>query len=251
MSVAETISDGSLVLAVPVALAAGFVSFLSPCVLPLVPGYVSYVTGMTGAELQQGPSPRRIPTVLLGALLFVLGFTVVFVSYGALFGALGGWLLTYQDAISRVLGVVVIVLGLSFMGLGLPFLQREARWHQKPERGLWGAPLLGALFGLGWTPCIGPALAAIQSLAFSEASALRGALLSVAYCIGLGLPFVLVALLFHRAVGTLAWFRRHTVAIMRIGGAMMVAIGVLLLTGLWTDLTVWLRAWVGAYEVPL
>ncbi len=280
MSAVETVATGSLLLAAPIAFAAGAVSFLSPCVLPLVPGYLSFVTGLSGAELageeqtavrpagadseagdgavlddgavltEAPPIPRTRGRVLAGSLLFVLGFTVVFVSYGVLFGALGHALLEYQEPITRVLGVVVIVLGLAFLGL-VPGSQREWRLHRTPALGLWGAPLLGVLFGLGWTPCIGPTLGAVQTLAFTEASALRGAILSAFYCLGLGLPFVLVGLLFRRALGAIGWVRRHSVLVMRIGGALLVAIGVLLVTGTWDDLTIGLRSWAGGFGVFL
>jgi cytochrome c-type biogenesis protein len=188
--------------------------------------------------------------VLLGSLLFVLGFTFVFVSYGALFGALGQALVQYQATITKVLGLLVIVLGLAFLGL-VPGFQREFRVHRLPKIGLWGAPMLGVLFGLGWTPCIGPTLGAVQTLAFTEASAARGALLSFFYCLGLGLPFVIVGLLFRRAMGTIGWVRRHSELVMRIGGAMLVAIGFLLITGLWDDLTIGLRSWAGGFGVFL
>ncbi len=284
MSAVETITSGSLLLAAPIAFAAGVVSFLSPCVLPLVPGYLSFVTGLSGAELlgeeeratgstatasvsaasaSAEPSDagavatatvptvaRRKGRVLVGSLLFVLGFTIVFVSYGALFGALGSALLEYQATITRVLGVLVIVLGLAFLGL-VPGMQREFRVHRMPTIGLWGAPMLGVLFGLGWTPCIGPTLGAVQTLAFTEASAARGALLSFFYCLGLGLPFIVVGLLYRRMLGTVGWVRRHSQLVMRIGGAMLVAIGVLLVTGLWDDLTIGLRSWASGWGVPL
>ena len=193
---------------------------------------------------------RRKGRVLVGSLLFVLGFTIVFVSYGALFGALGSALLEYQATITRVLGVLVIVLGLAFLGL-VPGMQREFRVHRMPTIGLWGAPMLGVLFGLGWTPCIGPTLGAVQTLAFTEASAARGALLSFFYCLGLGLPFIVVGLLYRRMLGTVGWVRRHSQLVMRIGGAMLVAIGVLLVTGLWDDLTIGLRSWASGWGVPL
>lgn len=280
MSITETVVEGSLLVAAPLAFAAGLVSFLSPCVLPLVPGYLSYVTGLSGAELageperpssrprssdddgtgtddgsdvlvESPPAPSFTRTrVLLGSVLFVLGFTAVFVAYGAAFGALGEALFRYQEPITRVLGVLVIVLGLSFLGL-VPGMQREWRLHRMPQVGLWGAPLLGVLFGLGWTPCIGPTLAAVQTLAFTEASAVRGALLSVFYCLGLGLPFVLVGLLYRRALGTIGWVRRHSVVVMRLGGAMLVLIGLMLVTGTWDDLTIGLRSWAGEFGVLL
>jgi cytochrome c-type biogenesis protein len=197
-----------------------------------------------------GPIARTKGRVLLGSVLFVLGFTAVFVAYGALFGALGQALLEYQEPLTRVLGVVVIALGLAFLGW-LPGAQREWRLHRVPDLGLWSAPLLGVLFGLGWTPCIGPTLGAVQTLAFTEASAARGALLSFVYCLGLGLPFVLVGLLFRRALGAIGWVRRHSATVMHIGGALLVAIGVLLVTGLWDDLTIGLRTWAGGFGVLL
>ena len=275
MSAVDTVTSGSLLLAAPIAFAAGVVSFLSPCVLPLVPGYLSFITGLTGAELA-GEEPANASTasagapagatavkghdaealvrtkgrVLLGSLLFVLGFTFVFVSYGALFGAIGQALVQYQQTISKVLGLLVIVMGLAFLGL-VPGFQREFRVHRMPTIGLWGAPVLGVLFGLGWTPCIGPTLGAVQTLAFTEASAARGALLSFFYCLGLGLPFIIVGLLFRRAMGTIGWVRRHSLLVMRIGGAMLVAIGFLLITGLWDDLTIGLRSWAGGFGVFL
>ena len=246
--VVEIVSGGALWLALPIAFAAGIVAFLSPCVLPLAPGYLSYMTGLTGTELAEGTGSRR--RVLAGSLLFVLGFSVVFVSYGVLFGGIGSVLLEYADVINRVLGVVVIAMGLGFMGL-IPGLQREWRLHRAPTWGVAGAPLLGLLFGLGWTPCIGPTLTAVQTLAFTEASALRGAILSLAYCLGLGLPFVLLALAFSRMARAIRWVREHYVWVMRGGGGMLVVVGALLVTGLWTDFTVWLRVQVPGFETAL
>lgn len=255
MGIAETVASGSLVLAMLLAFAAGVVSFASPCVLPLAPGYLSYVTGLTGAEIageERGGTTTVVvkSRVLLGSVLFVLGFSVVFVSYGLLFGGLGSLLLEYQMVISRILGVIVIVMGLSFMGV-IPGMQREWRMHRMPSYSVWGAPVLGVLFGLGWTPCIGPALTAVQSLAFTEGSAARGALLSFVYCLGLGLPFILLGLLFRQAAGTLAWVRRHYTLIMRLGGGLLVAIGVLLVSGLWDSITIWMRTLVPGFETPL
>nr|WP_218936406.1 cytochrome c biogenesis protein CcdA [Actinomadura citrea] len=239
----ETVVSGSLVAAAPLAALAGLVSFASPCVLPLVPGYLSYVTGMTGADLAE----QRRGRLLAGVLLFVAGFSVVFVSYGALFGGLGRWLLEYQDTITRVLGVITIVFGLAFMGL-VPGLQRTVKSGRLPAAGLAGAPLLGVLFGLGWTPCIGPTLGAVQGLAITEASAGRGALLSLAYCAGLGLPFVATAIAYRRALGAFGAVKRHYPLVMRIGGGMLVLIGVLLVSGLWGDLTIELRSWISGFE---
>lgn len=255
MGIAETVASGSLLLALLLAFAAGVVSFASPCVLPLAPGYLSYVTGLTGAEIageeRGGTTTVAVKSrVLLGSVLFVLGFSVVFVSYGLLFGGLGSLLLEYQSIISRILGVIVIVMGLSFMGV-IPGMQREWRLHRMPSYSVWGAPVLGVLFGLGWTPCIGPALTAVQSLAFTEASAARGALLSFVYCLGLGLPFILLGLLFRQAAGTLAWVRRHYTLIMRIGGGLLVAIGILLVSGVWDSITIWMRTLVPGFETPI
>ncbi|GAA1849123.1 cytochrome c biogenesis CcdA family protein [Actinomadura bangladeshensis] len=242
-TVNETVVSGSLVAAAPLAALAGLVSFASPCVLPLVPGYLSYVTGMTGVDLAE----QRRGRLVAGALLFIAGFSVVFVSYGVVFGGLGRWLLEYQDTITRVLGVVTIVFGLAFMGL-VPGLQRTLKSGRLPAAGLAGAPLLGVLFGLGWTPCIGPTLGAVQGLAITEASAGRGALLSLAYCLGLGLPFVATAVAYRRALGAFGAVKRHYPLVMRIGGGMLVLIGVLLVSGLWGNLTIELRSWISGFE---
>lgn len=242
---ADTVVNGSLLLAAPIAVLAGLISFLSPCVLPLVPGYVSYATGLVGADL----ADRRRGRLLAGSLLFVLGFAAVFVALGALAGSLGAWLIEYQTPITRVLGVLTIVLGLAFLGW-LPWTSREWRFHRMPTVGLVGAPLLGVLFGLGWTPCIGPTLAAVQGLALNEASATRGALLMLFYCIGLGLPFILAAVAARRAAGGMAWVKRHYSLIMGVGGGMLVVLGVLLVTGLWAELAVQMRVWAAGFEVP-
>jgi cytochrome c-type biogenesis protein len=246
--VGELVSSGALWVALPIAFVAGIVAFLSPCVLPLAPGYVSYITGLTGAELADARGRRF--QVLAGSLLFVLGFSVVFVSYGVLFGGAGSLLLEYSEVINRVLGVLVILMGLAFMGL-IPGLQREWRLHRMPTWGVAGAPLLGLLFGLGWSPCIGPTLTAVQTLAFTEASALRGATLSLVYCLGLGLPFVLLAVAFSRMAGAIGWVREHYVWVMRVGGGMLVVVGILLVSGLWTELTIWLRVQVPGFETFL
>jgi len=234
----STAQDGSLLLAVPVALVAGLVSFFSPCVVPLLPGYLSYTTGLSGADLGSARRGR----MLAGSVLFVLGFSFVFVSFGALFGAVGDWLWAYQREVTVVLGIVTIVVGIAFLG-ALPWLQRDVRVHRVPAVGLAAAPLLGVLFGLGWTPCIGPTLSAITSLAVNEASAQRGALLSFVYCLGLGLPFIVAALAYRRMLGTIGWVRRHQQWVTRLGGIMLIAVGVLLLTGWWNVLVADIRAW--------
>lgn len=260
----NTVADGSLVLAIPVAFVAGLVSFLSPCVLPLVPGYLSYVTGLSAADLAGDPRPEgpgamtaTAPSldrahrgrVLAGSLLFVLGFSAVFVSLGALFGDLGRQLQVHSLGISRVMGVFVIVMGLVFLGV-IPGMQREYRFHRLPMAGLLGAFPLGFVFGLGWTPCIGPTLAVVQTLAFQGGTSSRGALLSFFYCLGLGLPFVVAALAFRRALNAFAVLRTHTVLIMRLGGVMLIAVGVLLVTGVWNDFTIWLRVHLTSSYTP-
>lgn len=242
----ETVLNGSLILAAPIALAAGVVSFASPCVLPLVPAYLSYVTGLIGVDLAEAKKGR----LLLGTSLFVLGFTAVFVSFGALFGYFGARLIENADVITRVLGVFTIVFGLAFMG-AIPLLNRT--WHpqHRASVGLVGAPMLGVLFGIGWTPCIGPTLAAVQTLAIDSASAGRGALLTFVYCIGLGLPFLLIAVAIRRTAGGVNFLKRHYVAIMRIGGGMLVILGLLMVTGLWQELSNQMRAWSAGFGVSL
>nr|WP_202523878.1 cytochrome c biogenesis protein CcdA [Kitasatospora sp. SID7827] len=231
----DTVGSGALVLALPIALAAGLVSFFSPCVLPLVPGYLSYVTGFSAADLSDARGARR-GRMLAGSLLFVLGFAAVFVSGGALFGSFGQTLQEHRRVISVVMGVLTVLMGLAFMGLLPGFTMRELRSHRRPAIGLAGAPLLGLVFGIGWTPCIGPTLAAIQGLALNQASAGRGALLMAVYCLGLGVPFVLAALAFRRALGAFGWVKRHYQWVMRIGGGMLVLVGLALVTGAWDAL---------------
>jgi cytochrome c-type biogenesis protein len=234
----DTALDGSLLLAVPVAMVAGLVSFFSPCVVPLLPGYLSYTTGLSGADLASARRGR----MLAGSLLFVLGFSFVFVSFGALFGAVGDWLWEYQRSVTVVLGLLTILVGIAFLG-AVPWLQRDWRIHRVPAVGLAAAPLLGVLFGLGWTPCIGPTLGAITTLAVNEGSAERGALLSFVYCLGLGLPLVVAALAYRRMLGAIGWVRRHQQWVTRLGGLMLIAVGVLLVTGWWDVLVGDLRNW--------
>ncbi|HEX6248514.1 MAG TPA: cytochrome c biogenesis protein CcdA [Nocardioidaceae bacterium] len=243
---AGTALSGSLLLAVPVAVVAGLVSFFSPCVVPLLPGYLSYATGLSGADLESARRGRMV----VGSSLFVLGFTVVFVSMGTAFGALGDWLIVYSREISVVLGLFTIAVGFAFLGV-LPFMQRDMRVHKVPAVGLTAAPLLGVLFGLGWTPCIGPTLSAVQALAFSEGTAGRGALLSLAYSIGLGLPFIIAAIAFRKMLSAVSWVRRHQVWVTRVGGIMLILVGVLLVTGIWDMWVAYLRGWVGSYSVAV
>ena len=247
----ETASSGSLLLAIPVALAAGLVSFFSPCVIPLLPGYVSYATGLSGADLANGVAGTRRGRMLLGSLLFVAGFATVFVMLGFASGALGRRLVEWQDQFTIVLGVLMIVLGLVFAGW-LPLLQREWRIHAIPAVGLAAAPVIGFLFGLGWLPCTGPTLGAILSLAFYESTATRGAFLAAVYAIGLGIPFIVAGLAYEKTLAALGWVRRHQQWVMRAGGVMLLLVGVLLLTGWWTELVTWLQVrLVGSSETLL
>ncbi|WP_313558584.1 cytochrome c biogenesis CcdA family protein, partial [Miniimonas arenae] len=242
---AQTVLNGPLLVALPVALLAGFVSFASPCVLPLVPGYLGYVSGMTGQDLGQVTGAAR-GRLLAGVLAFVAGFSVVFVALGLVFVQVGAALTPWLDVVMRVLGVVVILMGLAFLGW-LPWLQREARVHVGPRAGIGGAALLGVTFGFGWAPCIGPTLAAITILALPTGSPARGAILALAYCAGLGLPFVLIALAFRRSARAMRFLREHRLAIMRIGGALLVLVGLALVTGLWGRLIGVVGSWVAQY----
>nr|WP_208386254.1 cytochrome c biogenesis protein CcdA [Curtobacterium sp. WW7] len=211
----------------PVAALAGLVSFLSPCVLPLVPGYLGYVSGIAdGSRHSRG-------RVLLGVLLFVLGFTVVFVLGSAAAGAVGFWLVRWRDLIVQLMGIVVIAMGLVFIGR-FTFLQRTVKTSFTPRTGLLGAPLLGIVFALGWTPCIGPTLAAINLISFQSGSAWQGVVLGIAYCIGLGVPFLLVALGAGWASGAIGVVKRHMRTVNIIGGAILIVIGLLMVTGIWS-----------------
>jgi len=239
--VSGTVLTGSLLLAIPIAILAGLVSFASPCVVPLVPGYLGYVSGMAGADAK-----RSRPRLVLGVLLFIAGFSAVFISLSVLVTTLGAQVQAQLDVITRILGVVVILMGLAFMG-AVPFLQAERRMHVSPRAGLAGAPLLGVAFGLGWAPCIGPTLSAVLALALTESSQARGILLAVAYCLGLGLPFLALAFWIEHSSKVLGWLRKHRLGLMRFGGAMLIVLGILLVTGLWGSLTHLLQGWIDGF----
>lgn len=235
---AEAAVGGSMALALPVALLAGLVSFFSPCVVPLLPGYLSYATGLGAAEVIEGSKHRG--RMLAGTSLFVLGIAAVFVTTGAVVGRLGTAVLSYADVISRVLGIVVIALGLIFLGV-LKIGQRDLRIHRVPAVGVAAAPLIGIVFALGWTPCIGPTLGVVYSLAFNEGTAVRGGLLAFVFALGLGVPFIVAGLVYTKMARAIGFLRRHQLTLMRIGGVMLVAVGLLLVTGLWTVITGELR----------
>ena len=226
----DQLFSGFLLVAFPIAILAGLISFLSPCVLPLVPGYLSFAAGYSKAKGR----------VFLGSILFVLGFSVLFISYGALFGGIGSRIATNDETITRILGVITILLGLIFMG-SFPMM-RTFSPKIATNGGLIGAPLLGFLFGIGWTPCIGPALATVQTLAFQESSAARGAILSFGYCIGLGAPFIASGLYLDKSERLRKYLTKRGDLITKIGGALLILIGIAQLLGLWTDLMISLRS---------
>ena len=226
----DQLFSGFLLVAFPIAILAGLISFLSPCVLPLVPGYLSFAAGYSKAKGR----------VFLGSILFVLGFSVLFISYGALFGGIGARISTNDEVIIRVLGVITILLGLIFMG-SFPMM-RTFSPKIATNGGLIGAPLLGFLFGIGWTPCIGPALATVQTLAFQESSAARGAILSFGYCIGLGAPFIASGLYLDKSERLRKYLSKRGDLITKIGGALLILIGIAQVLGLWIDLMISLRS---------
>jgi cytochrome c-type biogenesis protein len=265
----EAVAGGQLAVALPVALLAGLISFLSPCVLPLVPGYLGYVSGLAGggrraAAVETGSTSgtggatgatgagalatasldRR--RMVVGVLLFIAGFSLVFVGGSIAFSAAGFWLIQWRDLIVRLMGLVVIALGLVFVGQ-FTFLQRTIKPGFVPATGLAGAPLLGIVFGIGWTPCIGPTLTAIYALSFTSGSAAQSVLLGLAYCVGLGVPFLLVALGFGWAAKSLSFVKRHMRAVNIVGGSILIAIGLLMVTGLWSTLMSHLGAVIASY----
>jgi cytochrome c-type biogenesis protein len=240
-------ASGPLLLAVGVAAIAGLISFLSPCVLPLVPGYLSYVTGLAGADLDSGVRRGR---VLAGTLLFIAGFASVFVLTSVLLAGAGRALLRHERVVEVVVGTLIIVLGAAFVGL-IPGLQREWRIHRLPAAGLVGAPVFGAVFALSWSPCLGPTLGVVLGLATVGGSTGRAVTLALAYCLGLGLPFIAFGLGFRRLLGVFRAVRRNSAWVTRVGGALLIIVGIALVTGGWLDFVNWLRATVGVGEVSV
>lgn len=236
--VVNNLLDGFLITAFPIAILAGLVSFLSPCVLPLVPGYISYAAGFSNARGK----------VFLGSFLFVFGFSALFISFGALFGELGSQIIGHEAIITRVLGAFTILLGVIFLG-AFPFMP-TLKPKISTTGGIIGAPVLGFLFGVGWTPCIGPALATVQTLAFQESSAVRGAILSLGYCLGLGAPFIATGLFFDRSEKIRKFLVKRGNLVTRVGGVLLILIGALQLFGFWNELMIASRSLISDF-VPV
>ncbi|HEY9499405.1 MAG TPA: cytochrome c biogenesis protein CcdA [Terrimesophilobacter sp.] len=248
--IGELVASGNLLIAIPVALLAGLVSFASPCILPLVPGYLGYVGGFAGSGGDGALEKRNRNRLLLGVLLFVLGFSVVFVTFGLVFGMAGLLLKQWTDLITRIAGVLIIVMGLVFIGQ-FTFLQRSLKPGWRVATGLAGAPFLGIVFGLGWAPCIGPTLGAVLALSLNGGSPARGALLGAVYCLGLGIPFLLVALGLSWVSGSVNWLRRHIRVVNVTGGALLILVGLLMVTGLWQAMISSLGSVIVAFVTPL
>jgi len=248
--VGELVLSGSLLIAILIALLAGVISFASPCILPLVPGYLGFIGGFAGGDGEGATEARNRRRLLLGVALFVLGFSVVFVTFGLVFGVAGLLLKQWMDIITRIAGVIVIIMGLVFIGQ-FTFLQRTARPGWRVATGLAGAPFLGLVFGLGWAPCIGPTLTAVLALSLDGGSPARGALLGAVYCLGLGIPFLLVALGFGWVSGSVTWLKRNIRIVNIVGGAVLVVIGLLMVTGLWQAMVSAFGAVIGAFVTPL
>ncbi|MGO2658465.1 cytochrome c biogenesis CcdA family protein [Mycetocola reblochoni] len=249
MSPGEIVMNGQLAAALPLAVLAGLLSFASPCVLPLVPGYLAYIGGAAGATgAEGGRSSRR--RLLIGVAGFVLGFSLVFVLTGAFLGTIGVFLTQWQGVLTRVFGVLILVLGFVFIGQIGP-LQRTVKPTLRPVTGYLGAPLLGIVFAIGWTPCIGPVMVAIQAMSVGAGSPARGALLAFVYCLGLGIPFVLLALGFGWATDSVAFLKRHIRVINIVGGVLLMLIGLLMVSGVWEILMSRLGAVIGSFEPAL
>ncbi len=251
------VADGALWVAIPIAVLAGLVSFLSPCVLPLVPGYLGFLGGAVAPRPVHAAVPAAATAttpgrgrLLGGVLLFIGGFTVVFMAMNIFGGAVGLFFVQYRDPITRVMGVIVIALGLVFVGL-FGFAQRTARPQVRGSLGLVGAPLLGLALGIGWAPCIGPTLSVILGMSLDSGSAARGAVLGLAYSLGLGIPFVLIALGFGWATRSVAFLRRHIRAVNLAGGTVLIALGVLMVTGVWGALMSELQGVIASVPLPI
>ena len=235
-----------MLLALPIALAAGIVAFATPCVLPLVPGYLGYVSGITGSTTTKRPTTRLV----VGVFLFILGFSTVFISFSIVFASLGAALIAWVDVILRIAGLLLILMGFVFIGQ-VSFLQRTTKLPLASANGFLGAPILGVVFGLGWAPCIGPTLIAVNTLAFSVGDVPRAAVLAVAYCLGLGIPFLLIALGFGWVTGAVDWVKRHIRAINIAGGVILMAIGTAMVSGVWQIWMSSLQAVIGGTTTPL